>query len=1080
MTRNNQLINNKNIVPLFNISNLSKNKNLMLQSSNDNLNLNMVPLNNKLFKINNSINKLHLNSNLLLNGNTEIANRFYYFLNTLIRKNELYSLRIEFNNLVYRINNLINIFYIFNNVKELNSFNNRKLNINIKENLNIFPNKILIKTLFIPRNLIKISYIRSKRTTNNNFQYGQLFNNSNLFDIAPLNNKANTNFNYKFIYNNNEYLNLSVLQQKYIGKVNYNNDLKYQLILDKNELNYLLNKLNELHISIQLIIENLNRFNDLFKINKISLALKTNSIVELDNNQELTNINNNISIKNLSLLECYELFNNYSIEKKENNIFNLIPYIYNINSDSKINLYNFYENNYNYINYSNNLNNINNKENKIKIEETMKAILNKYSISSSNEWFLKNNLNNSKLKYINNIENLNNIDNKEINISRKDFVFKMINYLVNNNNIDFNALNNNKISNFNWIKNSINDFYNNNNNNNNLDNNIIKGLDNKSPVTINYYKLNKYSTVAKGFILNKLLDNNNINNKVNNNLIEEVNNEYKNWILISKRPVINQYLKSMSIYNNRKKGTFIYFTNIFNYSFIKYNNKMIKNIYKLFKLVFKNMYSLISKPVYFITPNKIIIHLFYFLLVPKFKSFNKYNIIKNNKLKLKTFNNKFNNLKYNSNSYLPGYKSLVNLSFNNNNKHNNNNNLVINKLNSNLNKDILNFINFNKELINKINNLNNYNKTINKIKNIIIKINFISKLIISNYSNLQLNEKLKMDLRLKLVSLYRIKNRLFLIFCLPINLINNISNNNNNELIECSTFSIYSNFYNANTILNNSYLNNNSNNSKRYNIFFKNHINKLNLIKLFKDIINSNGINKNDLINNNELNKGNISVSSLFNYLNSENKNKYNNIINKNNNLKLNYILNLKKKQNNKINKLFRNRRLNSYFNYNLRKKIKLIKLYNVSLINLYPNKFEKLCNILNYCFKKNVVIDLTRIHYPYNDANILVNMLAIMIKKISFNRITNNLFKNIMVKNVNNILYFNNINFLPAFLTGLRIKLGGKVINFKSKGRDTVKVAGMGSSSPGKINYNDFARYTSKHKRGAFSISVSNGQNFY
>ncbi len=47
------------------------------------------------------------------------------------------------------------------------------------------------------------------------------------------------------------------------------------------------------------------------------------------------------------------------------------------------------------------------------------------------------------------------------------------------------------------------------------------------------------------------------------------------------------------------------------------NNRLINNIYKLLYLSFKSMHSLISKPVFIIKSNKIIIQLFYFLLIPK-------------------------------------------------------------------------------------------------------------------------------------------------------------------------------------------------------------------------------------------------------------------------------------------------------------------------------------------------------------------------------------------------------------------------------------------------------------------------------
>lgn len=1130
---------NKNIIPLFNSSIVLKkisesNKNLSLQSSDDTLILNMIPLNNKLSKINNSLKKIHLNStnSIVLQDK---ANKFYYFFNTLIKKNELYSLRLEFNNLVYRLNNLINIFYIFNNIKELNAFTNRKLISNIKENLNIVPKNFILdkKTLFFPKHLIKISYNRSNNSNNQNNFNTSLLNRSIFDNILPLNNRhALTNFNYKFIYKNNEYLNLILLQQKYLtentvettNKNNllelqeqYSKDKKYQLLLDKNELNYLLNKLNEINIYVEFLIEKLNRLNDVFKVKKINSALNNLKNTEvLAINKDSIN-NNNIlfkftDIKKFSLIEFYELFNKYSNfieegqnESKDNYIFNLIPYIYNINSDSKTNLYTFFsKDNYNYITSVNsnklnlNSNILPSKENKIKIEETMKSILNKYNIASSNEWILKNTLLNSKNQYKSDIDQLElsgkinklsfNTENI-LNISRKDYIKNMVNYLITQKDIKSSDFVLNNSINFNWIKDSINHFYKNSDlaktNNNNL--NLFKGLDANSPVKINYYPNLKFDQFAKGFILQKLLNtNSNINGSVDTqSIIEETKSEYMNWIDTNKRPVINQYLKAMSVFNNRKKGTFIYFTNIFSYNFINNNNKMIKNIYKLLKLVFKSMYSLISKPVYFISPNKIIIHLFYFLLIPNIKGIKKRLKYNNNILKgINSDNNlNFDLNKDNNKLVLPiakkyFYKLINGVHTKNDNK--------FNTILTNNNNTIMNFINLNiPVLANKIINIKNNFNSINKIKNIIIKINLISKLILKNYSKIN-DLEIKMNLRLKLVELYRIKNRLFLIFSLPEFSKNNTelvySNNNFNTIC----ISMYSKFYNLNTS-ENPYLNNNSIlNNKRYNIYFKNYIDsKLNLIKIFKEMINNNP----NLFKNSSDKEGNYLINNLLAYASENDLSKLNisvlnsnikTLNNKNNNIALLNFKN-KVKKNNRINNLKKISKLrNKFNNFNLKKRIKLIKLYNISLINLYPNRFESLCNILNYCFKKNVVLDLTRIHYPYNDANILVNMLAIMIRKISFSRITRKLFSNTIIKNVNNIFYFKNVNLLPAFLTGLKIKLGGKVLNIKSKSRDTVKIEEIGASSPGKINYKDFARYTSKHKRGAYSISVSSGQNFY
>lgn len=153
--------------------------------------------------------------------------------------------------------------------------------------------------------------------------------------------------------------------------------------------------------------------------------------------------------------------------------------------------------------------------------------------------------------------------------------------------------------------------------------------------------------------------------------------------------------------------------------------------------------------------------------------------------------------------------------------------------------------------------------------------------------------------------------------------------------------------------------------------------------------------------------------------------------------------------------------------------------------------------------FNKNVELDLIRLHYPYNNSNILVNLLAILLKKLKFRRITRRLFRKMVIKSIkkffinnktNKIIKSNKQNVginsndnnniinssIPSFLTGLHIKIGGRLLNLSMKSRKTVNIVERGSSSIGKVNYTDFARYTNKNKRGAYSITVSSGQNFF
>lgn len=154
-------------------------------------------------------------------------------------------------------------------------------------------------------------------------------------------------------------------------------------------------------------------------------------------------------------------------------------------------------------------------------------------------------------------------------------------------------------------------------------------------------------------------------------------------------------------------------------------------------------------------------------------------------------------------------------------------------------------------------------------------------------------------------------------------------------------------------------------------------------------------------------------------------------------------------------------------------------KLAHINLIYLYPNKFKKICAILSRFFKKPVELDLIRLHYPYNDSNILVNLIGIMINKIKVRIIIRKLFRKAIIKNPNKISRNKKVSILPAFLSGMKIRIAGRLLTHKVIPRQTVKTIRRGAISRGKINFSDNARLTKKNKRGAFSVTITSGQNF-
>ena len=152
----------------------------------------------------------------------------------------------------------------------------------------------------------------------------------------------------------------------------------------------------------------------------------------------------------------------------------------------------------------------------------------------------------------------------------------------------------------------------------------------------------------------------------------------------------------------------------------------------------------------------------------------------------------------------------------------------------------------------------------------------------------------------------------------------------------------------------------------------------------------------------------------------------------------------------------------------------------NVSIVHVFNKKFEILCNILSKMFNKNVELDLIRLHYPYNNSNILVNLLAMLLKKLKFRRITRRLFNKAVVKSIKKINNKDQVNIIPSFISGITIKVAGRLMKYKVVPRRTVKIVRRGSSSMGKVNFSDVSRYTNKNKRGSFTITIKSGHNFF
>jgi hypothetical protein len=139
----------------------------------------------------------------------------------------------------------------------------------------------------------------------------------------------------------------------------------------------------------------------------------------------------------------------------------------------------------------------------------------------------------------------------------------------------------------------------------------------------------------------------------------------------------------------------------------------------------------------------------------------------------------------------------------------------------------------------------------------------------------------------------------------------------------------------------------------------------------------------------------------------------------------------------------------------------------------LHYNKLENLVKLLSKLFNKPVELELIRIYSPQNESNILANLIGILSNFIKFRYIHMKLFKVSKIKF--NKKRFNNKK-IPSFLSGIYLKLAGRVLTQKIQRRVKSKVIQKGSLTRTRAELININRFINKNKRGVFSITIKTG----
>lgn len=153
----------------------------------------------------------------------------------------------------------------------------------------------------------------------------------------------------------------------------------------------------------------------------------------------------------------------------------------------------------------------------------------------------------------------------------------------------------------------------------------------------------------------------------------------------------------------------------------------------------------------------------------------------------------------------------------------------------------------------------------------------------------------------------------------------------------------------------------------------------------------------------------------------------------------------------------------------------------------LNNSTINSLGEVLSKLYKSPVELRLVRLHYPYLNSYILAQYIAMNTRKYNLKAITNSLFTRVQLSGSDST------PLLPAQILGLKVKISGRLTTQRSVPRQTVQTVQIGSFSSSTVAQSagksgatqavgtvEYAAYSSKNKKGAFTVKVWISQKAY
>jgi hypothetical protein len=138
----------------------------------------------------------------------------------------------------------------------------------------------------------------------------------------------------------------------------------------------------------------------------------------------------------------------------------------------------------------------------------------------------------------------------------------------------------------------------------------------------------------------------------------------------------------------------------------------------------------------------------------------------------------------------------------------------------------------------------------------------------------------------------------------------------------------------------------------------------------------------------------------------------------------------------------------------------------------LNSNTVNNLGASLSSLFGRPVSLRLVKLHYPYLDSHILAQYIAMNTQDYNLVQIVRRIFGSISpVKNTESLNAL--ASELPSHIVGIKVRVSGRLVTERSRPRQTVQTAQVGSFAKHNLALQDYALFTTKNKKGAFTVKV-------